>query len=128
MKEQLAAGLGEGQIAELVEHDKIHTREIFGKPTLAAGAGFGFEPVDEVDGGVEAASGAAADASPRNGNGQMRLAGAGSTDQYSVALLRNKRTVRQMTDQRRVDRRASEIEVVDVLGQRQFGDGQLLLD
>jgi hypothetical protein len=46
MEEQLTAGLREGQIAELVEHDKIHAREIFGEPALAAAAAFDLEPVD----------------------------------------------------------------------------------
>jgi hypothetical protein len=40
-----------------------------------------------VDDGVEAASCAAADAGPSNRYGQMRLAGAGSTDQQGVALF-----------------------------------------
>ena len=39
MEEQLAAGLSERQIAELVEHDEIHAGEIFGKPPLPVGAG-----------------------------------------------------------------------------------------
>src|SRR6201998_1331821 len=73
VEEQLAADLREGEIAELVEHDKVHAREIFGEPALAAAAGFGLEPVDEVDDDVEAASRAIADASPHNSNGQMRL-------------------------------------------------------
>ena len=40
MKEQLAAGLSEGQIAEFVENDEVHAGEIFGEPPLPAGAGF----------------------------------------------------------------------------------------
>ena len=32
MKEQLAAGLSEGQVAEFVENDEVHAREIFGEP------------------------------------------------------------------------------------------------
>ena len=34
----------------------------------------------------------------------------------------------QIADQRLVDRRAGEVEVVEVLGERQLGDGQLVLD
>ena len=82
-----------------------------------------FQPIDEVDDGVEAAPGAAADAGPRNSYGQMRLAGAGSADQHSVALFGEKGAARQIADQRLIDRRAGEVEVVDVLGQRQLGDG-----
>src|SRR4051794_1664 len=77
MKEQLAAGLSEGQVAEFVENDEVHAREIFGEPPLPAGAGFALQPIDQVNDGVEAASRAAADASPRNRDRQMRLAGSG---------------------------------------------------
>jgi hypothetical protein len=49
MEEQLAAGLGKGQIAELVEDDEVEPGQVIGQPPLAAGAGFGVEPVDQVD-------------------------------------------------------------------------------
>src|SRR5260370_36313555 len=55
MKEQLAAGLSEWQIAAFVENDEVHAREIFGDPPLPAGAGFARQPVDEVGDCVEAA-------------------------------------------------------------------------
>ena len=86
------------------------------------------QPIDEVDHGVEAAPGAAADAGPRNSYCQMRLAGAGSADQHRIALFGEKGAARQIADLRLVDRRAGEVEVVDVLGQRQLGDGQLIFD
>jgi hypothetical protein len=66
MKEQLASGLSKGQVAEFVENDEVHAREIFGEPPLPAGAGFTLQPIDEIDDGIEAAPGAAADAGPRN--------------------------------------------------------------
>ena len=78
MKEQLAAGLSEGQVAELVENNEVYAREIFGEPALPAGTGFALQAIDEVDDGVKAAPGAAADAGPGNRYGQMRLAGASS--------------------------------------------------
>ena len=90
MKEQLSTGLGEWEIAELIEHDKVETGQVIGEPPLPAGAGFALQSVDEVDDGVKAASGAAANAGPRDGYGQMRLAGAGAADQDSVALLGKK--------------------------------------
>jgi hypothetical protein len=46
----------------------------------------------------------------------MRLAGSGSADQHGIALLDNKAAARQIADQRLVDRRVGEIEVVDLLG------------
>jgi hypothetical protein len=59
---------------------------------------------------------------------KMALAGASSADQHGVALLGEKGAARQIADQRLVDRRAGEVEAVDVLGQGQLGDGQLVLD
>ena len=56
VEEQLAAGLGEGQIAEFVEDDEVQPGEIIGDTALPAGARLGFELVDEIDGGEEAAA------------------------------------------------------------------------
>ena len=49
VEQQLASGLGEGQVAELVEDDEVAPGQLIGEPALAAGAGFGLEPVDQVD-------------------------------------------------------------------------------
>ena len=76
VEEQLTAGLGEGQIAKLVEHDQVHAAEMVGETALAAGAGLGLELVDEIDDVEEAAPGASPDAGPCDGNRQMGLAGA----------------------------------------------------
>ncbi len=84
MEEQLAAGLGEGQVAELVEDDEVEAGEVIGDAALAAGAGLGFELVDEVDDVEEAAAGAAADAGARDGDRGMRLARAGAADQTTL--------------------------------------------
>jgi hypothetical protein len=74
MEQQLAAGLGEREIAEFVEDDEVHAGEIIGDAALPPGAGFGFEPVDEIDGGEEPATGAGADAVARDGDGAMAMA------------------------------------------------------
>ncbi len=87
VEQQLASGLGEGQVAELVEDDEVARGQLIGEPALAAGAGFGLEPVDQVDDVEEAAPGAIADAGPRDGDGEMALAGAGAADQHGVALV-----------------------------------------
>ena len=52
--EPLPKGLWE--IAELVEHYKIHAREIFGEPALAAATSLRLEPIDEVDDYVDPAA------------------------------------------------------------------------
>src|SRR5258708_1004826 len=109
MKEQLSAGLSEGEIAEFVEHDEVEAGQVIGEPPLPAGAGFALQSVDEVDDGVEAASGAAADAGPRNGYGQMRFAGAGAADQDGIAQLGEEGATGQLADQRLVDRCAGEV-------------------
>ena len=44
MEQELAAGLGEGQIAELVEDDEVEAAKMIGGPALAAVAGLGVEP------------------------------------------------------------------------------------
>ena len=58
VEQELSTGLGEGQIAEFVEDDDIHPRQMFGKPALVPVAGLGLKPVDEVDDVVEPAASA----------------------------------------------------------------------
>src|SRR3954453_21379194 len=103
------AGLSEGQIAKFVEDDEVHAGEVVGEPALAAGAGLGLEPVDEIDHVVEPAVGTAADAASGDGDGKMGLAGAGPADQHGVALLGNEVTPGEVTHERLVDRRAVEL-------------------
>src|SRR4029079_14589677 len=105
MKEELAAGLGERQIAELVEHDEVHAGEVIGQPPLSAGAGLTLQPVHQVEDDVEAASSTATDAGSCDRHGEMRFAAAGSTDQDGVALLGKEGAGCQTADQALVDRR-----------------------
>ena len=58
----------------------------------------------------------------------MGLAGAGAADQHEVALLGEEASAGEVADQGLVDRRGVEDELVDVLGHRQPGDGDLVLD
>jgi len=128
VEEQLTAGLGEGQVAEFVEYDEVEPRQVIGDTALPATPGLALQSVDEVDDRVEATPCAAADTGSGNGYGEMRFTGTGSADQHGVALFGEKAAGRQVADQGLVDRRAGEVELVDVLGQRQLGDGQLVLD
>ena len=64
----------------------------------------------------------------RDCDGQVGFAGAGAADQHDVALLGDEAAAGEIIDERLVDRRAVELEVGDVLGQRQLGDGELVLD
>ena len=99
-----------------------------GEPTLPSIAGLGLEPVDEIDHIVEPAAGAGSDAASGNGDGQMGLAGAGPADQHGIALLCDEAAAGEIVHERLVDRRAVELEVIEVLGERQLGDGELILD
>src|SRR5947209_1197724 len=128
VEEELAAGLGEGEIAEFVENDEVHAGEIIGDAALASGARLGFEPVDEINGGEEASAIAGADATSGDGDRQVSLARAGSAYKHAVALLGDEAAAGEGADKRLVDRRVLEYEVVDVLGERQLGDAQLVLD
>jgi hypothetical protein len=38
VEEQLAAGLGEWQVAQFVEHDEVEPRQVIGEPALSTGA------------------------------------------------------------------------------------------
>ena len=58
----------------------------------------------------------------------MRFACAGSADQYDVPLLSDKGAVGEVAHHPLVDRRVLESEVVDIFGERQFGDGELISD
>ena len=58
----------------------------------------------------------------------MGLAGSCSAYQHGVALLGEKGARREVADRNLVDERTLESEVVDVLGERQSRDGELVLD
>ena len=91
MEQQLPAGLGEGEIAEFVEDDEVEAREIIGEPSLAASARLSLELIDEIDAGEEAPARSGSDAASRDGDGQMRLAGAGRDSDMAPGFRRAKR-------------------------------------
>ena len=126
MEQELAAGLGEGQIAELVEDDEVEPAEMVGDAPLASCAGFGFELTDEVNDIEEAAASAAADAGAGDADGEVGLAGSRAADEHEVALVVQEPPAREVAHQRLVDRRSVEDELLDVLGERQLGDGDLV--
>jgi hypothetical protein len=45
VEQQLSAGLGEGQIAQLVEDDEVEAGEVIGEPSLPVGASLGYGDV-----------------------------------------------------------------------------------
>ena len=60
-----ARGLGEGQVAELIEDDEVAAGELLGGASLSTGAGFGLEVVDQLDNVIAAVAGAISDAGAR---------------------------------------------------------------
>ena len=82
-----------------VEDDEVTPGQLIGNLALAADAGVGLEPVDQIDDVEEAGAGAVTDAGPRDGDGQMALAGAGSTDEHGIALMGQEAARGQLTDQ-----------------------------
>src|ERR1700753_181252 len=119
MEQELTARLSEWQIAELVENDEVHSSELIRDPTLPSVPGLDLEAVDEIDHVVEPATGAGADTASGDSNGQMSLAGSGPTDQNGVALLGDDPAAGEVPHERLVDGCALELEVVEVLGERQ---------
>ena len=61
------------------------------KAAGAAGACFRFEPIDEIDGGEEAAARSGADAASGDGDGEMGLAGSGRDSDMAPVFWRVKR-------------------------------------
>jgi hypothetical protein len=57
----------------------------------------------------------------------VRLARACAADQHQIALTGQEATAGEVAHQGFVDRRAGEDELVDLLGEWQLGDGQLVL-
>jgi len=91
VEEKLPAGLGEGQIAELVEDDEVLAGEIVGDAPLAAGARLRLEPIDEIDGGEEAPARSRPDAAARDGDRQVSLSGSGRDSDMAPGFWRAKR-------------------------------------
>jgi hypothetical protein len=64
VERQLPAGLGKGQIAQLVENDEVHAGQIIRRAAPFTAAGFGLQPVHEIDDIEEAPAGAASAKGP----------------------------------------------------------------
>jgi hypothetical protein len=71
MEQQLAAGLSERQIAELVEDNEVETGEEVSEPTLPSGAALGLKTIDQVDRVEEAPPSSAADTASGNRDRKM---------------------------------------------------------
>jgi hypothetical protein len=63
-----------------------------------------------------------------NGDREVGLPRSGSADEDHVALVGDEAAGREIADQGFVDRGPDEVELVDILGKGQLGDGQLVAD
>src|SRR5580692_10679586 len=91
------------QIAEFVEDDEVHAGQVIGKPSLPRVAGFGLEPIDEIDHVVEPTAAAGSNATSGDGDCQVGFAGAGSADQNGIALVGDESTAGEVAHQRFID-------------------------
>ncbi len=128
MEEELSAGLRELQIAQFIKDQEVEPTEEIGGAALTVGTGLGIEFVHEVYDVAEPTAFAAPDAGSRDADREMRLAGSGAADEHHVALLIEEVAGGEVPHQRLVHRRVLEGELIDLLGQREAGDGQMILD
>jgi len=105
---------------------KFLSGQIAGPAALSAGTPLGLELVDEIDDVEEAATSAIADAGAGDRIGEMGLAGA--ADEDDVALASKELAAGKVADQGLIDRRVGKDEVIAVLGERQLGGRDLVLD
>ncbi|ESZ71229.1 hypothetical protein X726_28515 [Mesorhizobium sp. L103C105A0] len=64
----------------------------------------------------------------RDDDRQMQLSASGAADEHGIALVGDKGAVGELADKGLVDRRVGEVEFLDLLGERQLGDDQLVFD
>jgi len=128
VEQELAARLGEGQIAEFVHDDEIGADQTVGETALAAELDFAFEPVDQIDDIEEAGLAAPPDAAPRDADGDVALAGACPADQHDVPLRIEEGARAQALNQLGIDRRAFEGELGELFGQWELGEPHLVVD
>jgi len=93
MEQQLAAGLGEGQVAEFVDDDEVDPGELVDEGAGATVAQLALQAVDEVDRVEEADPATAVHGVGADGDGEVALAGAGAADQDGVAGLIEERAI-----------------------------------
>jgi hypothetical protein len=110
-------------VAEFIQNDEVHAGLVIGQAALTGVASLDLETIDEIDDVVKAATSAPSDAASGDRDGQVGLACAGTADQDSITRWDRKAPLASL-----VDRRALELEVVEILGKRQFGDGEQVLD
>src|SRR3546814_2603265 len=119
MEQQLPASAGERQIAQFVEEHEFAPRQMLGELSGAALVNLHLESVYKIGRVVEANASTGADATARDSDTQMRFSRARPTDEHDIALVGEESPGGEIADQRLVDRGVGELEVRDLLGERQ---------
>lgn len=122
MEQELTPGLSEGQITEFIEDDEVETIEVVRRPPLLSTARFHFQAVDQIDDIEEAAACSVADESTGDRDGQVTLSCPCAVDENDIALIGDEGAGRQLPHHEFIDGCIGEVEVIDVLGERWFGD------
>src|SRR6185312_16527200 len=128
VEQELAAGLAEWQVAQLVDDDQMIAQQLLCQPAAAAGGLLLLKLIDQIDEIEEAASGAGTDDRGGHGDAQVGLPGAGAADEDAVALGVKEGAGGQLTDLTLIDRRIGEDEAVDVLQDRELGAADPVAD
>ncbi len=113
-------------LLSIVEDDEVETVEVVGRPPLLAAARFRFQSIDQIDDIEEAPACSVADQCTGNCNGEMALSGSRAADENDVALIGDEGAGSQFPHQGFIDRCIGEVEIVDVLCERQLGDAELV--
>ena len=82
MEQKLAAGLGEGQIAQLVQDQEVGAGDQICRSSLPFCTGFGIQLVHQIDAIEEPPATAVSDAGAGNTDGEVGFAGSGAADQH----------------------------------------------
>lgn len=128
VEQQLAAGLTERQITELINDDQIVVQQLLGQATAAAGGLFLLELVDQIDQVVEPSPGPGADDHRGDADAQMGFARTGSADEDCVALGVEESACRKFAHLALIDQGVGEDELVQVLESRELGGGNPVAD
>src|SRR5512146_3282471 len=89
MEKQLAPGLREGQISQLIKYDDIHLAESGGEPSAFSRELFRLKPVYKIDEVIKPGPESIPYCSGGDCNCQVSLSGSGSADQKDIAAGRD---------------------------------------
>ena len=120
VEQQGTACLAEGQVAQLIENDKIRIAQAQGDLALPSSGLLLLQCIDQLDGRQEAhASMMLLHGFDANGGGQVRLACARATDQHDVLRTVQERAAMKPAHQRFIDAALGEVEADQIAMRRE---------